>query len=137
MAIYNNREVYIIGPTAMATTPETLTVRYRDGNQENVPTGQIKFTQDEKTNLIKTYPSKFDSVTVITEDDLKAVRLGVAPSYDPDYKTTAETQARHQRQQEETVKRTEEARKEADKRLDEELKTTKEAPAVTEVKKTK
>lgn len=129
MAIYNNREVYIIGPTAMSTTPEQLTVRYRDGSQENVPTSGIRFTQDEKTNLIKIYPSKFDGVDTITEDDIKAVRIGVAPAYDPDYKVQAEAQARSQRQQEESTKRSDEARKEADKRLDAELsKGTTEAP---------
>ena len=93
MAIYKNREVYIVAPTAMSTTPETLTVRYRDGSQENVPTAGIRFTQDEKTNLIKVYPSKFDNVDVITEDDVTAVRVGVAPSYDTD-KVAAEAKVK-------------------------------------------
>jgi hypothetical protein len=124
MAIYNNREVYIIGPTAMSTTPEQLTVRYKDGSQENVPTSKIKFTEDEKTNLIKIYPSKFDGVATVTQDDITAVRVGVAPAYDPDYKITAENQARAKLQQEETQKRTDQARKEADERLQKELKVS-------------
>lgn len=129
MAIYNNREVFIIGPTAMSTTPEQLTVRYRDGSQENVPTSGIRFTQDEKTNLIKIYPSKFDGVNTISDDDITAVRVGVAPAYDPDYKVQAETQARSKRQQEESSKRAEQARKEADDRLNKELAASKtEAP---------
>src|SRR6185436_14953877 len=128
MAIYNNREVFIIGPSAMSTTPETLTVQYRDGSQENVPTSKIKFTQDEKTNLIKVYPSKFDGVDTVSEDDLTAVRVGVAPAYDPDYKIQAETQARAKRQQEETAKRTDQARKEADERLNKELSSKTSAP---------
>lgn len=128
MAIYNNREVFIIGPTAMSTTPEQLTVRYRDGSQENVPTSKIKFTQDEKTNLIKIYPSKFDGVDVINQDDITAVRVGVAPAYDSDYKVQAETQARSKRQSEESAKRAEQARKEADDRLNKELSSKTEAP---------
>ena len=129
MAIYNNREVWIIGPTAMSTTPEQLTVRYKDGTQENVPTAGIRFTEDEKKTLIKTYPSKFDGVSTISEDDVTAVRVGVAPAYDPDYKVQAETQARAKIQQEETAKRTEQARKEADERLKKELSASpKDAP---------
>jgi hypothetical protein len=131
MAIYNNREVYIIGPTAMSTTPEQLTVRYRDGSQENVPTSNIRFTEDEKKNLIKIYPSKFDGVSTVSEDDITAVRVGVAPAYDPDYKVQAETQARAKLQQEETAKRTDKARKEADERLNKELKADPKAVPVT------
>ncbi len=123
MAIYNNREVYIIGPTAMSTTPEQLTVRYRDGSQENVPTSGIRFTEDEKKNLIKIYPSKFDGVSTITEDDVTAVRVGVAPSYDPDYKTKADTEARAKLQHEEGQKRSEQARKEAEARVNKEVKS--------------
>jgi len=135
MAIYKNREVYIIAPTAMATTPETLTVMYRDGTQENVPTSGIRFTQDEKTNLIKTYPSKFDSVDTVTEDDITAVRVGVAPSFDPDYKTKADTEARAKLQQEEGQKRSDQARKEAEVRVSKEVES-KPTPSA-EVKKTK
>lgn len=123
MAIYNNREVWIIGPTAMSTTPEKLTVRYRDGSQENVPTSGIRFTQDEKTNLIKTYPSQFDGVDTVTEDDITAVRVGVAPSYDLDYKIQAETAARSKLQQEEGSKRTDKARKEAEASVEKEVKS--------------
>jgi hypothetical protein len=119
MAIYNNREVYIVGPTVMSTTPERLTVRYIDGSQENVPTNDIKFTQDEKTNLIKVYPSKFDNVIIVTEDDVKSVRLGVAPSYDPDYKVAAETKARAKVQQEESKKITDKAEKDAEVKIKE------------------
>lgn len=87
MAIYNNREVYVLGPTPMSTTPEVITVRYKDGSQENVPLMNVKFTEDERRLLLKTYPSKFDLVTVVTEDDLKAVRQGLAPEEKPEVKS--------------------------------------------------
>lgn len=65
MAIYNNREVTIQGPTQMQSLPETMRITYPDGMQENVPVNQMKFTPEEKKSLIKAYPSRFEAVSLI------------------------------------------------------------------------
>lgn len=85
MAIYNNREVSILGPNSMANSPETINVQHTNGSHENVPVSSVYFTKEEKDALVKKFPSKYDDVKVTSEDDLNAVRVGVAPSYDPSY----------------------------------------------------
>lgn len=110
MAIYNNREVSILGPTYMQSLPETVRVGHQDGSQETVAVSQVKFTEDEKKNLVKSYPSRFESVNTVSDDDLKAVRAGVAPSYDPDRKAQADTQ----KAQEEAAKADQSAQKAAE-----------------------
>lgn len=94
MAIYKNREVSVIAPTRRVNPPSTIQIQYADGTYETVTTSQVKFTEDEKKALLKNFPSEFDDVTVVSEDDLKAVRVGVAPTSDPDRKAQAENQIR-------------------------------------------
>lgn len=98
MAIYKNREVRIIAPVAVASHPNTIKVQHLDGLQDDVAIGQVRFTEDEKKDLVKRYPSQFDNVQTVSEDDLKAVRIGVAPSFDPSMKEQADAKARHEMQ---------------------------------------
>lgn len=118
MAIYKNREVSVVSPTRPVVHPEQVTVRYQDGTHENVSLGQVRYTEDEKKALMKSYPSVFDSVQIVDDKDLEAVRVGVTPPSDPSYQEQAENQARNQKQQELLNKNTEEARKEAKTRLE-------------------
>jgi hypothetical protein len=115
MAIYKNREVYVVGPNTMANSPETINVRYKDGTHENVSVGLVRFTADEKKQLQKLYPSKFDDVTVTDDKDLEAVRVGVTPPSDPSFKEMAERQVQNQKQKELTDKNMESAKAEAQK----------------------
>lgn len=83
MAIYKNREVQVTGPAPVLTSPETVSVRYvATGTSETVPFGQVYFTEAEKKDLIKQYPSKFDNALTVTDEDVKNVRAGIAPTYD-------------------------------------------------------
>lgn len=93
MAIYKNREVSVIAPTSRPNPPQTIVVQYQDGSHETVTIGQVYFTDEEKKNLVKGNPGAFDDVNTIDDDDLKAVRVGVAPSTDPSYKEQAKTEA--------------------------------------------
>src|SRR6266404_9487679 len=97
MAIYKNREVSVVGPNPQANSPESINVEYKDGTHENVALSGVKFTEDEKKSLQKSNPGKYDNVETISEDDLKAVRVGVAPTFD----TTIREQARLLAQREE------------------------------------
>ncbi len=115
MAIYKNREVTVVGPNNMANSPETINVRYKDGTSENVSVADVKFTEDEKKQLIKQYPSKFDNVNTVSDGDLEAVRVGVTPPSDPSYKAMAEAQVQNQKQKELTDKNMEAAKAEAEK----------------------
>lgn len=124
MAIYKNREVYVVGPNTMANSPETINVRYKDGSAENVSVGLVKFTEDEKKQLQKLYPSKFENVQTVSDGDLEAVRVGVTPPSDPSYKEMAERQIQNQKQNELTQKNMEDAKSEAKKKLDAESKST-------------
>lgn len=94
MAIYKNREVTVMGPTHRLNPPSTVVIQYRDGSYETVSMGQVQFSKEEKDALIKAFPSEYDGVAVISEDDLKAVRAGVAPASDPSYRQQAEGEVR-------------------------------------------
>lgn len=118
MAIYKNREVTFLAPVRASHQVESVTIVYKDGTHENVPLPQVKFTEDEKKYLLKNYPSKFDDVSTISDEDVKAVRLGVAPPSDPTYKEQAEAQVLAQKQQEENTKQIEAAKAQAAKNVD-------------------
>jgi hypothetical protein len=133
MAIYKNREVGVISPMHTAQPPRTIIVQYNDGSHENVPLGLVKFTEDEKKALIKTYPSEFDNVEVTTEDDLKAVRLGITPPSDPELKRTAEAQVRGEKAQEENQKIMDKAKEEAKSKINKEVESKPTTPVVKPV----
>lgn len=80
MAIYKNREVSVVAPTRPVVYPEQVTIRYPDGTHENVSLNQVSYTEDEKKTLMKNYPSVFDTVQIVGDKDLEAVRAGVDPN---------------------------------------------------------
>jgi len=121
MAIYNNREVTVMGPTHHAQQPETLRIRYADGSEETVGSGKVMFTEEEKKNFIKAYPSRFDNVRTASDEDVKAVRLGATPPSSPEFQSQAEAQARSQKVSEVNRQNLEKARKDADKKVQDEL----------------
>ena len=133
MAIYKNREVGVISPMHTAQPPRTIIVQYNDGSHENVPLSQVKFSEDEKKALIKTYPSEFDNVEVATEDDLKAVRLGITPPSDPEHQRIAEAQVRGEKAQEENKKIVDKAKQDAKVKVEKELQSKPTAPVVKPV----
>lgn len=135
MAIYNNREVLVVGPNPQANSPESITVRYMDGNHENVRLANVKFTEDEKKALQKQYPSKYDNVETIKDEDVKAVRVGVAPTFDESAKRSAEVQAQHEKQQQLSKEQNEKLKAEANKKLDQRINAPASAPQVNQVKK--
>ena len=94
MAIYNNREVTVMTPVHRPNPPQMIQIRYQDGTFETVSIGKLQFSKDEKNALVKAFPSDYDNVTVASEDDLKAVRVGVAPASDPSYRQQAEGEVR-------------------------------------------
>lgn len=134
MAIYKNREVYIVGPNTMANSPETINVKYKDGSAENVSVGLVRFTEDEKKQLQKLYPSKFEDVQTVSDGDLEAVRVGVTPPSDPSYREMAERQVQNQKQNELTQKNMEAAKTEAKKNLDDKSKTESKSTPTPQVK---
>src|SRR6266566_1673459 len=127
MAIYKNREVSVIGPSPQANTPESINVEYKDGTHENVALSGVKFTEEEKKRLQKANPGKYDNVETVSENDLKAVRLGVAPPSDPTVREQARLLAQRQEQERVTREQTDRLREEQTKKLQAELSK----PAVT------
>lgn len=115
MAIYKNREVQVIGPSPMANTPTTIQVSFKDGTHENVKFGDVRFTASEKTQLQKSYPSRYENVPLVNEEDLKSVRLGVAPTYDEAAKDAARRDAQRKMADDLAHKRAEELRAQAEK----------------------
>lgn len=83
MAIYKNREVTIVGPNPMANSPDTINISYKDNTHENVATSMVSFTEDEKKDLVKKHPSKFNDVAVVSLEDVTSVRAGIAPKSTP------------------------------------------------------
>lgn len=129
MAVYKNREVAVMAPNHSAQPPSTIVVQYKDGTHETVSLSGVKFTEDEKKALIKSYPSQFDNVDTVPEEDLKAIRLGVTPPSDPDFKAQAEEKIRREKMEEENRKNVEAAKKEAEKQANE-LQSKSATPAV-------
>lgn len=117
MAIYKNREVTVVGPNPQASEPTSINIRYVDGTHENVALSQVKFTEDEKKTLLKNYPSRYDNVDTIKDDDLKAVRIGVAPSFDTHAKAAAEAEVRRQKQVQAAADQNKKLLDEANKKL--------------------
>jgi len=122
MAIYKNREVGIVATHVPSNTNvDLIAVSYSNGMRDNVPLGQVKFTDEEKKTLIKENPSRFETVELATKEDLEAVRIGVTPPSDPSLKEAAELKVQRQEQQkklDEMNKRAEEnARKDFDKKV--------------------
>lgn len=118
MAIYKNREVTVVGPNNTASSPETVNVTYKDGTHENVSVSLVRFTEDEKRDLIKRYPSRYNDVSTVSQEDLDAVRVGVTPPSDPSFKEMAQRRVQEQKQKELTDKNVEVAKKEADKQFE-------------------
>lgn len=129
MAIYKNREVSVMSPNHSTQPPTMIVVQYKDGTHETVSLSGVKFTEDEKKALIKSFPSQFDAVSTVSEDDLKAVRLGVTPPSDPDLKAQAEERVRRQKMEEETRKNMEKYDSEAKKKVDAQVNQSQPAPA--------
>lgn len=118
MAIYKNREVSVASLTPSTTTTKLVTISYPTGETENVALGTVRLTKDEKKNLQKQYPNDFDDVAEVSDEDLKSIRLGVAPSYDSDRKLQAEAKATKDAAEEQDRKLTEAQDKEASKAVD-------------------
>lgn len=121
MAIYKNREVYINHVQHRVQTNDVINIRHPDGMTETVPVGQVQFTEAEKKQLVKDFPSAFDNVNVISDEDVKAVRTGVAPSTDPSLKEQARTQVMAQKQAEESAKIQDNMRKQQEAEVNKQL----------------
>lgn len=134
MAIYKNREVSVNGLTTQATTPQTVSIKYKDGTNEHVNISHVAYTKAEKEGLKKTYPNIFDSLPEATDEDVSAVKVGATPPSDPTLKEQAETKARHKKQQDMVNKANKDAQDNAEKDLDKEINkpsTTPSAQSVT------
>jgi hypothetical protein len=136
MAIYKNREVYIQTTPVRSTPTDNINVMHRDGSHETVPVSQVTFTEDEKNQLVKNNPGKFDNVMVAPQEDLDSVRLGVTPPSDPSYKEQAMRQVHDQRAKELTDKNMEMAKKEAEKQAKDKPETLVVPAPVNQVKVT-
>lgn len=132
MAIYNNREVSILGPNSMANSPESINIQHTNGSHENVAVSSVYFTQAEKDALVKAHPSKFDDVKVAKPEDIDAVRVGAAPSYDPSYIEAAKAKKLAEAQAEITKKNRQDAEAKADKALKDESKPAPVTPTQVE-----
>jgi hypothetical protein len=114
MAIYKNREVSV-NDLSFPSAPTKVTVVHKDGMSESAPISQVHFTQTEKDALIKEYPHPYESLNTATDEDIKSVRVGVAPSYDPSYKARAKSDHTVQKSLELDSKHLENARNEIEK----------------------
>lgn len=84
MAIYKNREVQILDYGHQRTLADRVTVQNAAGALEEVSIGSLRFTKDEVTKLNQHSDLVYKDLPIVSEDDIKAVRVGVAPSYSQD-----------------------------------------------------
>lgn len=119
MAIYKNREVYLVSTFVPSNTNvDLVAVSYTNGMRDNVPLGQVQFTEDEKKALVKDNPSRFEDVQVATKEDIEAVRIGVTPPSDPSFKEAAEMKVQREAQQEKLAEMNKKAEDSAKKNFD-------------------
>lgn len=83
MAIYKNREVQVLDYGNLRTLADKITVESSSAGQEQASIGEIHFTKDEIKKLNEHKDIPYDSLLEASDEDLKAVRLGVAPTYSP------------------------------------------------------
>ena len=99
MAIYKNREVYLVSTYVPSNTNvDLVAVSYTNGMRDNVPLNQVAFTDEEKKALVKDNPSRFESVKIASKEDVEAIRVGVTPPSDPVYKQEAEAKVQAEAQ---------------------------------------
>jgi len=123
MAIYKNREVYLVSTFVPSNTNvDLVAVSYTNGMRDNVPLGQVQFTEDEKKALVKDNPSRFENVTVASKEDVEAVRIGVTPPSDPSFREAAEARVQREAQEKKVAEMNEQANKEAQKNFDKRVK---------------
>jgi len=126
MAIYKNREVYLVSTFVPSNTNvDLVAVSYTNGMRDNVPLGQVQFTEDEKKALVKDNPSRFEDVKIATKEDLEAVRVGVTPPSDPSFKEAAEARVQREEQQKKLDEMNKAADAEAKKQFDAKVKADK------------
>ena len=124
MAIYKNREVYLVSTFVPSNTNvDLIAVAYTNGMRDNVPLNQVKFTKEELEALKKDNPSRFDNVETATKEDVEAVRIGVTPPSDPAYKEMAEAKVQREAQEKKLAEMNEAAKKEAEKNFDKKVKS--------------
>lgn len=92
MAIYKNREVSVIGPNTMSNTPESINIQYKDGSHENVSVSEVFFIEEEKKTLMKNNPGKYSDISLVSHQDLVAIRAGLTPPSDPSYQAPVQTE---------------------------------------------
>lgn len=71
MAFYKNREVTFLSPISSGHQAEHALVKHADGMTESALIEGITFTEEEKKNLIKSYPSRFEDVKVVETEKKK------------------------------------------------------------------
>lgn len=131
MAIYKNREVYLVSTFVPSNTNvDLVAVSYTNGMRDNVPLNQVQFTDEEKKSLIKDNPSRFENVTVASKEDVEAVRIGVTPPSDPAYKEAAEARVQRDEQVKKQAELQKKAEDEARKNFDK--KTSGQVPAAVQ-----
>lgn len=130
MAIYKNREVYLVSTFVPSNTNvDLIAVAYTNGMRDNVPLNQVSFTEDEKKALVKDNPSRFEEITVATKEDVEAVRIGVTPPSDPTYKEQAEVNVQREAQVKKSAEMQEAAKKNAQTDFDKKIKGDAPIPA--------
>lgn len=74
MAILRNREVIYLGTANATDVTPTVRVQDTDGNIEFCKLTELRFTEDEKTDLLKVEENRIDGYNVISNKELKDLR---------------------------------------------------------------
>lgn len=72
MAVYKGREVNLLSAVQpKSLNPVFVTVGYKDGMKERVNLSEIRFTKEEKRELLKNH---VDNINEISDEELNALR---------------------------------------------------------------
>lgn len=74
MAILRNREVIYLGPANAGDSTPTVAVMDENGNREYCKLTELRFTEDEKKELLKSEENRIDGYNTISDQDLRQLR---------------------------------------------------------------
>lgn len=74
MAILRNREVTYLGPVSGHDSSQPVRVEDKFGNIEIVKASELRFTEDEKKDMVKYEENQINGFNTISDKELKELR---------------------------------------------------------------
>lgn len=99
MAILRNREVTYLGPVSGHDSSQPVRVEDKHGIIEIVKASELRFTEDEKKDMLKYEENQINGFNTISDKELKELRDSQDPEkVDPEFAKAVEDRRNYDRQ---------------------------------------